>query len=57
MIKAARQEYQVLLRVHGQHDEAAIGEPVECFDDRLWCRPDDGFPPSQSRYYVLHGRG
>ena len=32
--EAARQDYDVLLRVYGEHDEVIIGEPVDCFDKR-----------------------
>ena len=30
--QAARQDYEVLLRVYGEHDEAVVGEPVDCFE-------------------------
>jgi hypothetical protein len=33
-LEAARQDYEILLRVYGEHDEVVIGEPVQCFQNR-----------------------
>ena len=30
--EAARQDYETLVRVYGQHDDVIIGEPVSCFE-------------------------
>jgi hypothetical protein len=30
--EAARQDYEILLRVYGEHDEVVIGDAVDCFD-------------------------
>jgi hypothetical protein len=29
--ESARRDYEVLLRVYGEHDEVIIGEPIDCF--------------------------
>lgn len=30
--QAARQDYEILLSVYGEHDEVILGDPVDCFE-------------------------